>query len=519
MKKTGPIVLAILDGWGIAPPNKGNAVALAKTPYFDMYKEKYPYTELRASGKAVGLPSAQDGNSEAGHMNIGAGRVTEQDAVNVQDAIKDGTFFKNAAFLEAIKHVKKNRSKLHVVGLLCDNNSPHAYPPHLYALLDLLEREDFHNIVLHLFTDGRDSYQHAALGMLKELKSKFKNNEKIGTVMGRFYGMERNKRWKITEQAFNALVMGTGEIVEDPEAVIERAYNRGETDEFIKPAVIGKNKEEVEKTRIGDDDAVIFYNLRSDRTRQITKCFVQKDFNKMNPGSFKRRKVAKNLKFVAMTDFGPDLDSIMTAFPSADIEQTLTMTLKDKKQLYIAESEKYAHVTYFFNGGYKGSIAGETRIRIPSPDIPKYDKAPHMSAGEITNYIIKDIRKDSYDFYCVNFANPDMVGHTGNLNAAVEACSFVDMKLGELVSEVKKKNGTVLVTADHGNAEEMINIETGEIDTKHSHNLVPFIVVSDSVKIKLKERELCVLSDIAPTILKLFNIDKPGLMRARGLWM
>lgn len=518
MEKISPLVLIVLDGWGIAPRTPGNAVALAKTLNFDFYKEKYPYTELRASGEAVGLPRGQVGNSEAGHMNIGSGRVALQDAVIIEQDIKNKTFFKNFAFLKAAAHVKKNKSTLHLMGLLCDNNSPHAHPLHLYALLDFCQREGLHDVVLHLFTDGRDSYQHAALGMLKELKSKFKNSEKIGTVMGRFYGMERNKRWQETEKAFDALVMGEGERVLDPTEAIEKAYNRGETDEFIRPAVVGASEREVKSTRIKDNDSVIFFNLRSDRARQITKCFVQKDFNKKNPGAFKRKKVFENLKFIAMTDFGPDLDSILTAFPSVDLNQTLPVALKGLKQLYIAESEKYAHVTYFFNGGHASQLAGEKWLKVPSPDDPHYQNNPRMSALEITNEVIKNIRKDSFDFYCVNFANPDMVGHTGDLAAAIEACSFVDLKTGEMVSEIFKKGGTAIITADHGNAEEMINLETGEIDTKHSSNPVPFLVVSESFKnIKLKGPKVCLLGDIAPTILKMLKLEKPSEMKARTI--
>lgn len=519
MDKIRPVILAILDGWGIAPPNKGNAVALAKTPCFDMVVKKYPYTELRACGKAVGLTAGQDGNSEAGHMNIGAGRVVDQDAIIIQGAIKDGTFYKNPAFLTAIDNIKKNRSKIHIMGLLSDNNSPHAYPPHLYALLELLRKYKIHNVILHLFTDGRDSFQHAALGILKELQSKFINNEKIATIMGRYYGMERNKRWPITEQAYDALTIGIGEMVAEPVNAIERAYNRGKTDEFIKPAIIGKNKKDINSTRISEKDSVIFYNLRSDRTRQITKCFTQKNFNKMNPGSFKRKKVLKDIKFIAMTDFSPDLDNIITAFPSADIKQTLPMILKEKQQLYIAESEKYAHVTYFFNGGYADPVANEIRLNIPSPDIIHYDKKPEMSARKITDEVVKNMKKNNFDFYCINYANPDMVGHTGNLESAIIACSFVDKQLARLSSEIKKQDGVLVITADHGNAEEMINLKTNEIDTKHSTNPVPFVVFSEKMKHKkLKGKSVCLLGDIASTLLEIIEVEKPSLMKGKTIW-
>jgi len=520
MANKKPVVLAILDGWGYTSETKGNAVALAKTPYFDNAYKKYPSTLIKASGLDVGLPKGQNGNSEAGHMNIGAGRVVKQDAVVIQEAIKNGTFYKNPAFMEAVQKARKNKSTLHLMGLLSDNNSPHAYPPHLYALLDLLERNHVKKIVLHLFTDGRDSYQHAALGMLQELKSKFKNGEVIGTIMGRFYGMERNKRWEYTAKAYNALVLGEAEVFTDSEEVIERAYNRRETDEFIKPAVIGKNKTEIKETRIKEKDAVIFFNLRSDRTRQITKCFTQSNFNKMNPGSFKRKKVLKNLEFIAMTDFGPDLDNIITAFPSQDIPETLPILLDGYKQLYISESEKYAHVTYFLNGGYKDKVGKSEWIKIPSPKVKHYDVRPEMSADKITKTVIKKLKANQYDFILINYANPDMVSHTGNLKASIKAVEVVDQQLAKLSSEILKKNGTLLITADHGNVEELINLKTNEIDTKHSDNPVPFVIVSKELKnIKLKKDNQARLGDIAPTILKIMGIKKSKLMTGKSIWI
>ncbi len=513
--KNLPMILVILDGWGIAEPNRGNAIALAKTPIIDSLFKKYPNTILRAHGKYVGLPPKQDGNSEAGHMNIGAGRLVEQDAVKITKSIKDGTFFKNAAFLQAIRHVKKNNSNFHLIGMLSDGMSPHSDPGHLYSLLKLLRDRGVSNIYLHLFTDGRDSPKYIALKLINELEERLFPNEQIATIIGRFYAMDRKKKWSRTELAYNALVLGQGRKAENAQAAITEAYNRGESDEFIEPYVIVKNGKPIVK--INNGDSVIFFNLRSDRSRQLAKVFVQNNFSKKNPGSFKRKKVLKNLFFVAMTDFGPDLDNIITAFPSVDLKDTLPMVLEGLKQLYIAETEKYAHVTYFFNGGYPGKVNGEDQYMVPSPDVKSYDQTPLMSSKELTETIISNLNKDKYDFTVLNFAAPDMIGHTGNLEAGIECCEGIDKCLGEIVEAYLEKGGTIIVTADHGNVEEMINLETGEIDTKHSINPVPFIIINRNLINKIKLREGGILGDVAPTILDLLKIKKPKLMTGKSL--
>ncbi|MEK7097555.1 MAG: 2,3-bisphosphoglycerate-independent phosphoglycerate mutase, partial [Patescibacteria group bacterium] len=351
-----PMILVILDGWGISEPNKGNAVTLAKTPVLDSLIKEYPNTRLHAAGKYVGLPDGQPGNSEAGHMNIGAGRIVEQDMVKISKGINNGTFFKNAAFLEAIRHSKANKTKLHIMGMLPAGTSPHSDPDHILALIVLARTHGLKDVYLHLFTDGRDSPKYASLKMVNLIEQNLKD-ERIATVMGRFYAMDRTKKWERTEKAYNAMVMGNGKSAKSAHEAITEGYNRGETDEFIEPYVITENGKPIAK--IGDGDSIIFFNLRSDRARQLTKVFVQDDFNEKNPGSFRRKKVLKNVRFVAMTDFGPDLDSILSAFPSVDLKDTLPMQLSHLRQLYIAETEKYAHVTYFFNGGYTGAIAGE----------------------------------------------------------------------------------------------------------------------------------------------------------------
>ncbi|MDO8592531.1 MAG: 2,3-bisphosphoglycerate-independent phosphoglycerate mutase, partial [bacterium] len=395
-----PLILVILDGWGIAKPNQGNAITLAKTPIMDGLMKKYPHTELGAAGKFVGLPPTQTGNSEAGHMNIGAGRTVEQDAVIISRSINDGTFFKNASFVEAVRHVNKNKSSLHLMGMISNGMSAHSDPDHLLALLAFLEANKIKEVYLHLFTDGRDSPKYASLKLIVDIQKAFKNGETIATVMGRFYAMDRTKTWDRTEKAYNALVNGIGKKAISAQAAITESYNRGENDEFIEPYIITKNGKPL--PRIASGDSVIFFNLRSDRARQLAKVFVQKDFCKLNTSCFDRKKFLKDLLFVAMTDFGPDLEGILTAFPSGDLKQTLPMQLANLKQLYIAETEKYAHVTYFFNGGYAQPIAGEARLAIPSPDVKSYDITPAMSSGGLTKEILNNLAKRKYDFTVLN---------------------------------------------------------------------------------------------------------------------
>ncbi|MFA4833502.1 MAG: 2,3-bisphosphoglycerate-independent phosphoglycerate mutase [Patescibacteria group bacterium] len=513
VKNNLPIILVILDGWGLAKPDKGNAITLAETPTMNGITRKYPFTQLHAHGRYVGLPPKQDGNSEAGHMNIGAGRTVEQDAVKISKSINDGTFFKNTALLEAIKHARANKSKMHLMGMLSNGMSAHSEPDHILALLTLLQKNKVNNIFIHLFTDGRDSPKYSALKLIEDMERSFKNNEQIATIIGRFYAMDRKKKWERTKMAYDALLLGQGHKAKSARAAISESYNKGDNDEFIEPYIINP------AGRIEDNDSVIFFNLRSDRARQLAKIFVQKDFNNDNPGSLKRGKVLKNLCFVAMTDFGPDLDSIVSAFPSVDLKQTLPMVLSDIKQLYLAETEKYAHVTYFFNGGYSGRVNGEDQAVIASPDVRSYDATPAMESGELAKTVIYDLKKKKYDFTVLNFAAPDMIGHTGNLEAGIKCCHEVDKYLGQIIKAYLEVDGTVIVTADHGNIEEMINVESGEIDTEHSTNPVPFVIVNKKYrgakKIGLKERG--VLGDIAPTILGLMGRGKPKEMTGESL--
>lgn len=510
-----PLVLLILDGWGIAHPSKGNAITLAKTPNMDTLRKKYPYTELIAHGAKAGLPEGQDGNSEADHMNLGAGRIVEQDAIRINKSIVDGTFFNNPAFVDAIRHVQNNNSNLHLMGLLSGYQSPHSSPEHLDALLKLCRERYKKNIFIQLFTDGRDAPLFDSTKLMAQLIKKLKYTGRISTIIGRFYAMDRKKSWDRIKKAYNALVLGEGLKDRDPITAISHAYNRGESDEFIQPTIISPKEVKENMGVINHNDSIIFFNLRSDRTRQLAKPFVQKNFNKLNPGSFKRRKVLKNLKFVAMTDFGPDLDNILTAFPVEDLNNTLPMVLSNLRQLYISESEKYAHITYFFNGGYANPVGGEDRFMVPSPDIRSYAEMPEMSIFKLVDIISDSIKKNKYDFITANFANPDMIGHTGNLQAGIKAIEAVDKAVGMVVKEALNKKGTVIVTADHGNIEEMINLKTQEIDTKHSKNPVPFILVNDDLRgIKLSKG---IVADVAPTILDILNIKKPAEMTGKSL--
>jgi len=503
-----PVLLIILDGWGRAPHQQKNPIELAKTPVMRKLWDDYPHTILEASGSAVGLLPNQDGNSEAGHMNIGAGRIVEQDILKITKSITRGTFFKNAAFEQATRHVKDNNSNLHLLGILSDENSGHSNPEHIQALLKLCRKEKVNNVYLHLFTDGRDTPKYAALGFINKLEKTLKPNERIVTLLGRLY-LDRKKNWERTKLAYNTLLFGAEKKFFSSEEAIQDAYKNGESDEFITPRII--LDKDGNSPRIDDKDAIIFFNLRSDRARQLTKPFVQTQFNKLNPGSFHRNKVLKDLIFVAMTDFGPDLENILTAYPSEDLDGTLPMALADLRQLYIAESEKFAHITYFLNGGHTHSVGGEVRINIPSPDVDSYDKAPEMSAYKITKKVLDFLRKEEYDFIGINFANADMVGHTGNLEACIKAVHTIDDCIGQLFKEIQRRKGIMFITADHGNVEEVINAETGDIDTEHSNSPVPFIIAAEH-HFSTKKLPRGLLGHVAPTILDLMGIQKPYQM-------
>ncbi len=505
-----PVVLLILDGFGISHRKQGNAIISAKMPNYQSLLRQNPHTELIADGEAVGLPRGEVGNSEAGHETIGAGRPVPSDKVIVDRAIKDGSFYNNSVLLEAAKHVKKNNSVMHLMGLLTNNQSAHAAINHIVALASLMQKQKVTNIALHIFTDGRDTPPYHGLKLLTQLESKLPKNAYIATVSGRFYAMDRNRNWNRTKKTYEAMVYGKGRIARSATVAIEGAYSRGESDEFIKPTIITNGHKPV---HIKKDDAVIFWNLRSDRARQLSKPFISKNFASNGNKGFNRGKKIPNLCFVTLTEFGKQLDHALAAFPHHEITCTLVEALRSHKQIYISESEKYAHVTYFFNGGFDTPRFNEERIRIPSHRVVKFDEQPQMRVKEIGHTIADSVKK-GYDFICANIANPDMVAHTGNFEATIKACEATDLAIKEVTEAIKKNGGICIITADHGNAEEVL-AKNGEIDTQHNANPVPFLLVNSKIKnAKLRKGTL---ADIAPTILGLLDEPIPKVMSGKSL--
>jgi 2,3-bisphosphoglycerate-independent phosphoglycerate mutase len=506
-KKMKPTILAILDGWGIGKKNDTNAIWLAKTPVFDALVKKYPYTQLNATGAAVGLDNHQTSGSETGHMNIGAGRIVEQDSRKISESINTGTFFHNAAFLGAIAHVKKNKSNLHLVGLLGNEDSPHMNPYHLEALLLLAKKNNIKNVFIHFFADGRDSYPKSAFSHLENWEKKIQHIGvgKIASLIGRFYAMDRAKNWDRLKVAYKLLVDGKGKKFKTAKEAVANAYDNALTDEYTKPSII------IPKAKIKKNDAIIFHNLRSDRARQFAKLFVlEKSKETVLP-----KPRLKNLYFVAMTNFGPDLP-VHTAFQDHPINGTLPAALAKFSQLYIAETEKFAHITYFLNGGYADALDGEERLMVPSPVTDNYAKIPQMSAEKITQKILGLLQKKRYDFTAVNFANADMVGHTGDIKATIKAVEIIDKCLGKIWKELQKDKGSLIITADHGNADCMWDKKANLPMTFHTKNPVPFIVASEA----FKRKGLChggVLGNISPTICDIMKTDKLREMSKKSL--
>ncbi len=519
MPNKKPTALIILDGWGEAPENRANAISLAKTPFMDNLKEKFPFTLLDATGEAVGLNENQMSGSEAGHINIGGGRVVIQDSHIIDEEIESGKFFSNPVLISAVRNAKVNKSKFHLMGLMSTSDSQHSNPNHFKMLLRLAKKNGVNEVYCHLFTDGRDSYPKCALNLLKKHKEIIKTEGigKIASISGRFWAMDRAKNWERLIKAYNVLVFSKGEIANSPEEAIEKAYLRGELDETVLPTVIKENNLPV--AAFGEKDSVVFFNFRSDRGRQFTKLFVEVgDSIKKNDKIPKIEKI-KDLHFVSMGDFGPDLD-VHTAFISTSVKNSLPIALGTKKQFYIAEGEKYAHITYFFNGGYADSVAGEDRLLIPSLAVNSYAKAPQMSADKITNFVLGKIRNSEYDFYAINFANADMVGHTGDIKATVKAVEFLDKKLAVLWNEISKRKGHLIITADHGNADNMIDVIDGQEfpNTFHTKNKVIFSILGGG----FKNKELKIggkLGNIAPTILEIMDIEKPKEMTCDSLFV
>lgn len=514
---TKKVVLVILDGWGLAKPSRGNVVFKAKTPTIDMLEKKYFSASLQASGIAAGLPWGREGNSEVGHIDLGAGRIVYQYLPRITTSIRDGSFFKNETFLRAVNFVKRNNSTLHLMGLT-SSGSVHSYIDHLYGLLNLAKKNKVDNVRLHVFTDGKDSDPHEAAKLIRNLQQKLQKNNlgKIATVIGRVYAMDRNNKWDLTQKAYDLMTKGVGVKIENISEYIENSYKAKKTDFDIEPAVVYENEQPTGLVREGD--ALIFFNFREDSARQITKAFIQKDvvFNK-----FPRKKIS-SLYFVGMTKYEDDFP-MEVAFLPPIINNPLARVLEENKktQLHIAESEKYAHVTYFFNGEREKPYIGEDRIVIPSQGTPHYDTMPEMQAYNITQKFYENMEK--YDFFLINFANADILSHTGNFEAAVKGVEVIDSNISGIVEATQSRGMTLIITSDHGHAEEMLNLKTGEIMTNHTTNPVPFYLVNPEYKATPNSPPLYtkkpngVLADVAPTILKLMDLPKPEEMTGKYL--
>lgn len=530
------VVLCILDGWGIAPEGPGNAITLANTPNFKKLKASFPHGQLQASGQAVGLPRGEDGNTETGHINLGAGKIVYQDLERINMAIADGSFFTNPVLLSAIDHAKKNSSNLHIMGLI-GAGGVHSNLEHLFSLIRLASEQNFDRVFLHLFTDGRDSPPTSAKTYIKKLEPLIANGKvaRIASIMGRYWSMDRDQRWDRTAKAYFALTKGEGRLVESPYEAIDISYSEGKTDEFIEPSLI-KSEEGKPLALIKDNDSVIFFNFRIDRPRQLTKAFVFQDFSKANinynsvayteytsssADPFARGEPLKNLYFVTMTDYGKPITEAgaKPAFPPEIIDMPLgkVISIAGFKQLRITESEKERFVTYYFNGLHEKPFPLEERIIVPSPLVPTYDQKPEMSSHEVTERLISELKTMSYKFALINYPNPDMVGHTGNIGPCVKAIETVDDCLGKLANFVSVYDGALVITADHGNAEEMIDPQTGQIDTEHSTNPVPIIISSKVYLGKPQKLRSGILADVAPTVLSLLNLEIPNSMTGRNL--
>ncbi len=509
MKK--PLVLMILDGWGINPNPAHNAVAMAKTPNLSRYLKEYPHTAIRTSGMAVGLPDGQMGNSEVGHLNLGAGRVVYQELTRVTKSILDGDFFTNPTLLDCIARVKASGGRLHLSGLLSDGGV-HSHNTHLYALLKLAKREGVADVFVHCLLDGRDTPPQSGADYLLQLEAEIARIGvgKIATVMGRYYAMDRDTRWDRVEKAYNAMVHGLGELCVSSKDAVDQSYASKIYDEFVVPAVVCEQGAPV--GQVLDSDGFIFFNFRSDRAREITRALALDDFD-----GFARHHRPKLAGYVCLTEYDATF-GLPIAFESTELKNLLGGVLAEAgmKQLRIAETEKYAHVTFFFNGGMETPFPGEDRALIPSPkEVATYDLKPEMSAVQVTDKLLKLLDQDQYDVIILNFANCDMVGHTGIESAAIKAVEAVDACAGRVVAKVQEKGGAVLITADHGNAEQMQD-ENGEPFTAHTTNPVWFVLLDDS-RTGFTLREGGRLADVAPTMLKMLGLPQPQEMTGESL--
>ena len=502
-------MLMILDGFGDNKNKDGNAIKLANTPNIDKLMKKYPNTDIFTSGLHVGLPEGQMGNSEVGHTNIGAGRIVYQELTRITKSIEDGDFFSNPEFIAAIENCKKYNSKLHILGLVSDGGV-HSHNRHLYGLLEMAKRRDFEDVYVHCFLDGRDTPPASAETYVAELQEKMKEKGvgKIASLSGRFYAMDRDKRWQRVQKCYDALVNGQGNKAGSVVKAIEDSYQKEVFDEFVVPTVMCNGNEPVAK--IEENDSVIFFNFRPDRAREITRALVDPEFD-----GFETKKM--NLYYVCFTSYDETMPNVHIAFKKEPLKNTFGEVVSEAglTQLRIAETEKYAHVTFFFNGGEEKQYPGEDRILVPSPKVETYDMKPEMSAYEVTDKVCEALENDKYDVVILNFANTDMVGHTGSLQAAIKAVEAVDECVGKIVKIIEEKQGNLLITADHGNAEQMIDYKTGEPHTAHTTNPVPIILVTDNKEYKLKENGK--LADLAPTMLDLMGIKQPEEMTGESL--
>lgn len=506
-----PTVLMILDGYGLNEKTQGNAIKLAKTPVMDKLMKEYPFVRGNASGMAVGLPEGQMGNSEVGHLNMGAGRIVYQELTRITKEIQDGDFFKNDALLEAIKNCKKNNSSLHLYGLLSDGGV-HSHITHLYALLELAKKEGLTDIYVHAFLDGRDTPPTSGKGFAQELTDKMEalGVGKIATVMGRYYVMDRDNRWDRVEKAYNAMVLGKGETASTGVKAIQQSYDAGKNDEFVEPTVVMENGKPV--ATIKENDSIIFFNFRPDRAREITRAFCDDKFD-----GFKREKGRFPLTYVCFSEYDVTIENKIVAFHKVSVENTFGefLAANHKTQLRLAETEKYAHVTFFFNGGVEVPNEGEERILVKSPKVATYDLQPEMSALEVAENLVTAIKSQKYDVIIINFANPDMVGHTGIQNAAVKAVEAVDKCVGMAYDALISVDGQMFICADHGNVEQLIDYNNGEPFTAHTTNDVPFILVNYDKDYTLKEGGC--LADIAPTLIEMMGMKQPAEMTGKSL--
>jgi len=505
-----PTVLMILDGYGLNDKCEANAVCEGKTPVMDKLMAEYPFVKGNASGMAVGLPDGQMGNSEVGHLNMGAGRIVYQDLTKITKAIQDGDFFENEALLAACKNAKENNAALHMFGLVSDGGV-HSHNTHIYGLLELAKRQGLEKVYVHCFLDGRDTPPASGKDYVQELVDKMAEIGvgEVATVMGRYYAMDRDNRWDRVELAYNAMVKGEGVTGEAGPAAIQASYDADKTDEFVLPTVITKDGAPV--ATIKDGDSIIFFNFRPDRAREITRTFCDDEFT-----GFDRGERVKTT-YVCFTEYDVTIENKLVAFVKTEITNTFGefLAANDLKQARIAETEKYAHVTFFFNGGVEEPNAGEDRILVKSPKVATYDLKPEMSAYEVCDKLVDAIKSEKYDVIIINFANPDMVGHTGVQEAAVKAVEAVDECVGRAVEAVKEVNGQMFICADHGNAEQLVDYENGEPFTAHTTNPVPFILVNADPVYKLREGGC--LADIAPTLIELMGLEQPKEMSGESL--